>query len=60
MSQLLDQAVPISLCVCVCVFVKQQIQQLTNDNSTVKLKLRRLEEDYIKKVSALLFPSLTD
>jgi len=34
----------------VCVFVKQQIQELTNDNSTLKLKLRRVEEDYIKKV----------
>ena len=31
-----------------CIY--QQIQQLTSDNSTLKLKLRRVEEDFIKKV----------
>jgi len=33
-----------------CLCINQQIQELTNDNSTLKLKLRRVEEDYIKKV----------
>jgi len=35
---------------CIVVCVNQQIQELTNNNSTLKLKLRRVEEDYIKKV----------